>query len=80
MADIAPLIEVLTKAHKKQMDEQARQHREQMAVLGEHISAEDLDTKNLVEPSCDGARGGFTPMGSFQTCDSSSELWLDYLE
>ena len=28
---------------------QARQHREQMAVLEEHISAQDLNKKNLFE-------------------------------
>ena len=49
MAAVASLIEVLMKQHKEQMDEQARQHREQMAVLEEHISAQDLDKKNLFE-------------------------------
>ena len=52
MAEIASLIEVLLKQHKEQMDEQARQHREQMAVLGEHIRAQDLEVKKLVEAAC----------------------------
>ena len=80
MAELASSIEVLMKQHKEQMDEQARQHREQMAVLGEHIRAQDLKMKKLVEVVCDGARGSFTPMASFQPFDSTSELWLDYLE
>ena len=80
MAELASLIEVLMKQHKDQMEEQARQHREQMAVLGEHIKAQDLEMRKLVEAACDGPRGGFTPMASFQPFDSSSELWLDYLE
>ena len=80
MAELASLIEVLKKQHKEQMDEQARQHREQMAVLGEHIRVQDFKMKKLIETACDGVRGGFTPMASFQPFDSSPELWLDYLE
>ena len=49
MAELASLIEVLMKQHQEQMKEQARQHREQMAVIGEHVSAQDLETKKLIE-------------------------------
>ena len=44
------------------MGEQARQHREQMAVLGEHISAQDDEMNKLVEAACGRARGVFTQM------------------
>ena len=43
------MIEVLTKQQEEHMDEQARQYREQMAVLGEHIIAQDLEMKKLIE-------------------------------
>ena len=57
----------------EQMDEQAKQRREQMDKIKDEM-------KNLIEAACDEARGSSTSMASFQPFDSSSELWLGYLE
>ena len=78
MAELALLIEVLMKQYKEQIEEQARQHRKQIAVLGEHIRAKNLKKKKSVEAARDEARGSFTAMASFQPFHSSSEMWLDY--
>ena len=59
MADIANLIEVLMRQQKEQMDEQARQHREQMAVLKVQVKTKEDKLKNLIEAASDGARGSF---------------------
>ena len=36
--------------------------------------------KNLIQAAHDGGRENSTPVASFEPFDSSSELWLDYLE
>ena len=80
MADIVSLIDVLMRQHKEQMDKQARQHREQIAVLKEQVKTKQHEMKNLIEATSDRFRGSSAPVVSFQPIDSSSELWLDYLE
>ena len=84
MADIVSLIDVLIRQHEEQMDEQARQYREQMDEQAkQHNQQMDKmkdEVKNLMEAARDGARRSSTPMTSFSSFDSSSELWLDSLE
>ena len=53
---------------------------EQVVVLIEQIKTKEEGMKNVIEAACDGARGSSTQVASFQPFDSSSELWLDYLE
>ena len=80
MADIASLTVVLMRQHKEQMDEQgrqpgeeARQYREQKDELAKQKYREQMDKmKDELEAACDGARGSYTPMTSFQPFDSSS--------
>ena len=62
------------------MEEQARQHAEQMAVLIEQVKTREGEMKNLIEAALDRARRNSTPVASFQPFDSSSELCLDYPE
>ena len=62
------------------MDEKARQHAKQMAVLIKQVKTKEDKMKHMIEAVCDGARGSFIPVTSFQPFDCSSELWLGYLE
>ena len=87
MAVIANLIEVLKLNHQVQREEQARQsrrqvrqHAYQMVVLREQTKAREVEMKHLIKAAQDGAKGSSKPVASFQPFDSSSELWLEYLE
>ena len=80
MADIINLVELRKLQHNKQMEKQDRQHAEQMAVLIALVKSSDVDMKHLIEPDCNGAKGSSTQVASFEPCDSSSMLWLDYQE
>ena len=91
MADITSLIALMKLRYKEQMEKQERQHAEQiekqerqhaeqMAVLIAKVKSRDADMKHLVEAARDGAKESSTPVASFEPFDSSSELWLDYLE
>ena len=62
------------------MEKQDRQHAEQMAVLIAQVKTRKVQMKHLIGDACDGAKGRSTLVASFHPFDSSSELWLDYLE
>ena len=66
MADITSLIAVLMKQYKEQMEEQAKKHMKQMAVLTEQVKTKEDEMKNLIEAACDGTRGSSIPMATFQ--------------
>ena len=71
MDDIASLIDVLTRQHKEQLDEQPRQYREQIDQQAKQHE-EQMDKmkdkmKNLIEAARDGARESSTPIISVET-------------
>ena len=80
MADISNLIELMKLQHKEQLKKQDRLHAKQMAVLIPRVKTRDADLKHCIEAACDGAKGSCTPVASFESFDSSSKLWLVYLE
>ena len=51
-----------------------------MAVLIDQIKVRDAEMKHLIDAVRDGAEGSSTAVASFKPFDSTSELWLDYLE
>ena len=51
-----------------------------MAVLLNQVKVRDTEMKNLIGAARDGAKKSSTAVASFEPFDSTSELWLDYLE
>ena len=80
MANITNLIELMKLQHKEQMEKQDRQLAEKMAVLITQVKTRDAVMKHLIEAARDGAKRSSIPVASFEPFDSSSDLWLDYLE
>ena len=46
----------------------------------EEVKVRKVEMKHLIEAACDGAKGSSGPVASVQEFDSTSELWLEYLE
>ena len=79
MSEISELILLLNNQHQEQMAvlrdehrEQNKQHKEQMTMLKEQLKALQSSMNNPRENVA-------TPMASFQSFDSTSEIWTDYL-
>ena len=72
MSEISKLILLLNKQHQEQMVVLRGEHQEQMTMLQEQL--------NILQSSLNNPRENVpTPMASFQSFDSTSELWTDYL-